>query len=94
MGKGSTASRKIAQTFTVGGCGRFLGPRLGVSKLPAVLHRAQPPEGLLDPLLTIVHEVGLEPSHELLGRHALPVPVAEELVLEAAEEALAGVDVH
>ena len=72
------------------GCGRFLGPRLGVSKLPAVLHRAQPPEGLLDPLLTIVHEVGLEPSHELLGRHALPVPVVEELVLEAPEEALAG----
>ena len=74
----------------VWGCGRFLGPRLGVSKLPAVLHRAQPPEGLLDPLLTIVHEVGLEPSHELLGRHALPVPVVEELVLEAPEEALAG----
>ncbi len=71
------------------GCGRFPGPRLGVSKLPAVLHRAQPPEGLLNPLLTIVHEVGLEPPHEPLGRHALPVPVVEELVLEVPEEALA-----
>lgn len=72
------------------GCGRFLGPRLGVSKLPAVLHRAQPLEGLLDAPVPIVHEVGLEPPHELLGRHALPVPIAEELVLEAPEEALAG----
>ena len=72
------------------GCGRFLGPRLGVSKLPAVLHRAQPLEGLLDAPIPIVREVGLEPPHELLGRHALPVPVAEELVLEAPEEALAG----
>ena len=28
--------------YLEGGCGRFLGPHLGVSKLPAVLHRAQP----------------------------------------------------
>lgn len=72
-----------------GGAVDFLD-RLGVSKLPAVLHRAQPPEGLLYPLLTIVHEIGLEPLDELLGRHALPVPVVEELVLEPPEEALAG----
>lgn len=63
---------------------------LGVSRLPAVLHRAQPPEGLLDAFLTIVHEVGLELSHELPSCHALPVPVVEELVLEAPEETLEG----
>ena len=80
----------IVNWQSIRGCGRFLGPRLGVSKLPAVLHRAQPLEGLLDAPVPIVHEVGLEPPHELLGRHALPVPVAEELVLEAPEEALAG----
>ena len=39
--------------------------RLGVSEFPEVLHRAQPPEGLLNPLLAVVHEVGLEPSHGL-----------------------------
>lgn len=46
-------------------------------QVPALLHWAHPPEGLIDPLLTIVHKVGLEPPHELLGRHNLPVPVAE-----------------
>ena len=86
----AVVSVSIFLVLCTGGCGRFLGTRLGVSKLPAVLHRAEPPEGLLDPLLTIVHEVGLEPAHELPGRHALPVPVVEELVLEAPEEALAG----
>ena len=36
--------RIVKKTFSLlnWGCGRFLGPHLGVSKLPAVLHRAQP----------------------------------------------------
>lgn len=45
---------------------------------------------VLDSPVPIVHKVGVQPSHELLRRDAPPVPPAEELVLEATEEALAG----
>lgn len=64
--------------------------RLDASRLPSVLHRAESPEGLLYPLLPIVHEVGLEPPHELLRGDVHPVPVVEELALRPAEEASVG----
>ena len=67
----------------------FLDRLCGVSKLAAVLLRAEPAQGPLYPALAVVAEVGVEPPHELLGRDARGVPVVEELVLEAAEEALA-----
>lgn len=57
--------------------------------LRRLLLRAEPAQGPLYPALAVVAEVGVEPPHELLGRDARPVPVVEELVLEAAEEALA-----
>ena len=62
----------------------------GVANLPAVLVGAQPAQRSLQPLLAIVAEVGVEPAGELLPADAPPVAAAPELVLEPAEEALAG----
>lgn len=71
------------------GADNFLD-RPGVSEPVPVLHRAEPPERPLDPSVPVVHEVPLEPGHEPLRRDAPPVTPVEELVLEPAEEALAG----
>ena len=79
----SLSDNKIWQS----GADDFLD-RLGASRLPSVLHRAEPPEGLLYPLFHIVREVGLEPPHELLRGDTRPVSVVEELALRPAEEAL------
>ena len=59
-------------------------------QLPPVLRRAQPAQGALDPAVPIVAQVGVQALRELAGAHARPVPPVEELVLHAAEEALAG----
>ncbi len=73
-----------------GGADDFLDRLDGVSKLAAVLRRAQPAQRSLDPAVPIVPQVGVEALRELPLPDALPVPPVEELVLQAAEEALAG----
>lgn len=55
-----------------------------------ILTGAHPSEGPLDPLATVVSHVIVEPRREILQTDALPVPTAEELVLEPAEEPLHG----
>ena len=45
----------------------------------AVLHRAQPSQLLLRPLLVVVSQIGVEHAAELEYRHARPVPMVEEL---------------
>ena len=54
----------------------------------AVLHRAQPSQLLFRPLLVVVSQIGVEHSTELGYRHARPVPMVEEFILEPAKESL------
>ena len=62
----------------------------GVSKAPAVLVGAHPPQRVLETPLAVVLEVLAEPLLELARGDPAPVPMVEELVLQPAEEALAG----
>lgn len=48
-----------------------------------------PPKRLLDLLAPVPLDVGVQPARELLERHAGPVPPAEEVAPERAEEPLA-----
>ena len=53
-----------------------------------MLHRAQPSQLLFRPLLVVVSQIGVEHAAELGYRHARPVPMVEEFILEPAEESL------
>lgn len=60
----------------------------GQPKTSAVLHRAQPSQLLFRPLLVVVSQIGVEHAAEFGYRHARPVPMVEEFILEPAEESL------
>ena len=70
-----------------GNFGRFpdVKPRSMTELLPVTPDRL-PPQRLLDLLAPVPLDVGVQPARELLERHAGPVPPAEEVTLERAED--------
>ena len=70
-----------------GNFGRFpdVKPRSMTELLPVTPDRL-PPKRLLALLAPVPLDVGVQPARKLLERHAGPVPPAEEVALERAEE--------
>ena len=73
-----------------GNFGHFPDIKLrSIAELLPVTPDRLPPKRLLALLAPVPLDVGVQPARKLLERHAGPVPPAEEVALERAEEPLA-----
>lgn len=72
----------------IGRCGRFFGSATPPAPGSCGIASGSSSQLLLRPLLVVVPQVGVGRAAELGYRHAQPVPMAEELVLESVEESL------